>query len=49
MTASIISGVFDLKTALSVLELARALERATDQLARFGHMLREHVLAGLSA
>jgi uncharacterized protein Yka (UPF0111/DUF47 family) len=48
MTASIISGAFDLKTALSVLELARALERATDQLARFGHLLREYVLADLS-
>ena len=49
VTASVISGPFDLKTALSVLELARALERATDQLARFGHLLREHVLADLSA
>ncbi len=48
VTAKVISGAFDLKTALSVLELARALERATDQLARFGHLLREHVLADLS-
>jgi uncharacterized protein Yka (UPF0111/DUF47 family) len=49
MTASIISGTFDLRTALSVLELARAIETATDRLARFGHLLRDHVLAGLSA
>ena len=49
VTANIISGGFDLKTSLSVLELARALERSTDQLARFGHLLREHVLADLSA
>jgi uncharacterized protein Yka (UPF0111/DUF47 family) len=48
VTARILSGECDLKTALSVLDLARALERATDQLARFGHLLREHVLADLS-
>jgi uncharacterized protein Yka (UPF0111/DUF47 family) len=35
--------------ALCVLELARAIERATDRLARIGHLLREHVLADLSA
>jgi len=49
VTALVLSGDFDLKTALCALELARALERATDRLAGFGHMLREHVLAGLSA
>jgi len=32
ITTNVISGTFDLKTALSVLELARAIERATDQL-----------------
>jgi uncharacterized protein Yka (UPF0111/DUF47 family) len=48
VTTHIISGTFDLKTALSVLELSRALERATDQLARFGHLLRDRVLADLS-
>jgi uncharacterized protein Yka (UPF0111/DUF47 family) len=48
VTARIMTGEFDLKTALSVLDLARALERATDELARFGHLLREHVLADLS-
>ena len=48
VTARILTDECDLKTALSVLDLARALERATDQLARFGHLLREHVLADLS-
>ncbi len=48
VTARILTGEFDLRTALSVLDLARALEQATDQLARFGHLLREHVLADLS-
>jgi uncharacterized protein Yka (UPF0111/DUF47 family) len=49
VTALVLSGDFDLKTALCALELARALERATDRLAGFGHLLREHVLARLSA
>lgn len=48
ITAIVLRGEFDLKTSLSVLELARALERATDRLAGFGHLLREHVLAELS-
>lgn len=46
--AEVLTADFDLKTALSVRDLARALERATDRLARFGHVLREHVLADLS-
>jgi uncharacterized protein Yka (UPF0111/DUF47 family) len=46
--AIVLRGEFDLKTALSVLELARALERATDRLAGIGHLLRDHVLADLS-
>ncbi len=49
ITAVVLRGNFDLKTSLSVLELARALERATDRLAGFGHLLRDHVLADLSA
>jgi len=48
VTAVVLSSDFDLKTALSALDLARALERATDRLAGFGHLLREHVLADLS-
>ncbi len=49
VTALILQGDVDLKTALSVLDLARTLERATDRLAGFGHLLHEHVLADLSA
>ncbi len=49
VTARILTGEFNLKTALSVVELGRALERSTDRLAAFGHLLREHVLAELSA
>jgi uncharacterized protein Yka (UPF0111/DUF47 family) len=45
---TVMQGEFDLKTALSVIDLARTLERATDRLASFGHLLREHVLADLS-
>lgn len=48
LTATILSGEFDLRTALSAIELARALERATDRLAGFGHQLREHVLTDLA-
>ena len=46
--ATVMRGDFDLKTMLSVIDLARTLERATDRLASFGHLLREHVLADLS-
>jgi uncharacterized protein Yka (UPF0111/DUF47 family) len=49
VTARILTGDFQFKAALSVLEFARALERSTDRLAAFGHLLREHVLADLSA
>jgi uncharacterized protein Yka (UPF0111/DUF47 family) len=48
LTAIILQGECNLKTALSAIELARALERATDRLAAFGHQLREHVLTDLS-
>jgi len=49
VTTLVVRGGFDLPVSLSVLELARALERATDRLAGFGHVLREYVLADLSA
>jgi uncharacterized protein Yka (UPF0111/DUF47 family) len=49
LTAIILRGEFELKTALSALELARALERTTDRLAGFGHQLRRHVLTELAA
>jgi hypothetical protein len=34
---------------LCLLELARAVERATDRLARIGHLVHVHVMADLSA
>jgi uncharacterized protein Yka (UPF0111/DUF47 family) len=48
VTTAVLSGSIDLRTSLSALELARAIERATDRLAGFGHLLRRHVLADLS-
>jgi uncharacterized protein Yka (UPF0111/DUF47 family) len=48
LTTIVLRGEFDLKTSLSVLDLARALERATDRLAGYGHLLRQRVLADLS-
>ena len=48
ITAIVLRGEFDLKSALSILELARAVERATDRFAGFGHLLRSRVLAELS-
>ena len=48
LTALVLRNGYDLKTALAALELARALERATDRFAGFGHLLRRHVLADLS-
>jgi uncharacterized protein Yka (UPF0111/DUF47 family) len=44
----ILRGEFDQRTSLSVLDFARSLERATDRLAGFGHLLRAHVLADLA-
>jgi uncharacterized protein Yka (UPF0111/DUF47 family) len=49
ITAQVFTGSFDVGTSLSLLELARAIERATDRLAGFGHLLRRHVMADLSA
>ena len=49
VTALVFAGGFDLATSLSVLELARAIERATDRFAGFGHLLRAHIMADLSA
>jgi uncharacterized protein Yka (UPF0111/DUF47 family) len=49
VTAQVLRGGLELATSLSVLELARAIERSTDRLASFAHLLRQHVLAGLSA
>ncbi|MBR0726420.1 hypothetical protein [Bradyrhizobium manausense] len=48
-TALVFGGGFDVATSLSVLELARAIERATDRLAGFGHLLRRHIMIDLAA
>ena len=48
-TALVFAGGFDVATSLSVLELARAMERATDRLAGFGHLLRRHIMIDLAA
>jgi hypothetical protein len=45
----VFAGGFDVATSLSVIELARAIERATDRLAGFGHLLRRHIMTDLSA
>ncbi len=49
VTAQVLRGRLDLAHSLAALELARALERATDRLASFGHLVREHVLADLAS
>ncbi|QWG15989.1 hypothetical protein KMZ68_13050 [Bradyrhizobium sediminis] len=49
VTTQVFAGGYDVATSLSVLELARAIERATDRLAGFGHLLRRHVMTDLSA
>jgi hypothetical protein len=49
ITALVFAGGFDVATSLAVLELARAIERATDRLAGLGHLLRQYVIADLSA
>ncbi|QTL02562.1 hypothetical protein J5J86_17460 [Aquabacter sp. L1I39] len=48
VTAAVLAGPVDLRAGIAALEFARALERATDRLAGFGHLLRGHVLADLS-
>jgi uncharacterized protein Yka (UPF0111/DUF47 family) len=49
ITALVLHGALDLAASLSVLEFARAIERTTDRLAGFGHLLHQRVLADLSA
>ena len=49
VAALALGGKLDLARALSALELARAIERATDLLAGLGHLVRRHVLADLAA
>ncbi len=49
ITANVFSGGLDLAASLGALELARAIERATDCLASFGHLLRRYTMSDLSA
>ena len=49
VTAQVLTGGFDVATSLAVLELARAIERATDRLAGFGHLLRRYIISDLLA
>jgi uncharacterized protein Yka (UPF0111/DUF47 family) len=49
ITARVFAGGFDVAASLAVLELARAIERSTDRLAGFGHLLRRYVMSDLSA
>jgi uncharacterized protein Yka (UPF0111/DUF47 family) len=49
VTAQVLHGGLDLASSIAALDLARALERATDRMASFGHLLRAHVLADLAA
>jgi hypothetical protein len=49
ITSLVFCGDLDWKSALSILELGRALERATDQMAAIGPLLHTHVMADLSA
>jgi uncharacterized protein Yka (UPF0111/DUF47 family) len=48
-TAHVFRGGFDVAASLSVIELARAIERATDRFAAFGHLLRRHIMIDLAA
>jgi uncharacterized protein Yka (UPF0111/DUF47 family) len=49
ITSLVFTGGHDVATSLSVLELARAVERSTDRLAGFGHLLRRHIMIDLAA
>ncbi|MFN5013373.1 hypothetical protein [Bradyrhizobium sp.] len=48
ITTLVFTGTFDVATALAALELARAVERATDRMASFGHLLRQYILIDLA-
>jgi uncharacterized protein Yka (UPF0111/DUF47 family) len=49
ITAHVLAGGLDVAASLSVLELARAIERSTDRFAAFGHLLRRYTMSDLSA
>ncbi|MBR1137964.1 MULTISPECIES: hypothetical protein [Bradyrhizobium] len=48
ITTLVFTGTFDVATSLAALELARAVERATDRMASFGHLLRQYILIDLA-
>jgi hypothetical protein len=48
VTTAVLTNGGEVGAALSVLELARALERATDRISTLGHLLHQHVMADLS-
>jgi hypothetical protein len=48
VTTAVLTNGGEIGAALSVLELARALERATDRISTLGHLLHQHVMADLS-
>ena len=48
-TAFVLQRAENVRSALAVLEFARALERATDRLSSVGHHLYEHVMSDLKA
>jgi uncharacterized protein Yka (UPF0111/DUF47 family) len=49
VTTQVLRGGLNFASSTAALELARALERATDRMAGFGHLLRAHVLADLAS
>jgi uncharacterized protein Yka (UPF0111/DUF47 family) len=49
VTTEVLQGGYDFASSTAALELARALERATDRMASFGHLLRAHVLTDLAS
>ncbi len=49
VTRRVLTGGFDVAASLAALDLARAMERATDQLAGFAHLLRHYVITDLSS
>jgi uncharacterized protein Yka (UPF0111/DUF47 family) len=49
VTAQVLHDGLDFASSIAALELARALERSTDRMAGFGHLLRAHVLADLAS
>ena len=48
VTTAVLKDGGEMGAALSALELARALERATDRISALGHLLHQHVMADLS-